>query len=234
MENQVSYAVILPAGGLGKRMGGSTPKQLLPLGNKLVYQYSLETFLSFDEISEIVLAVPADWFSFFQEELRTKYNNNKKIKIILGGSERYLSVKNGLFALTTNPEFILVHDTARPFISEEIILRLFKTLKEKGSCIVAKPCTDTVKIATTETVEKTIDRNTVWLAQTPQCTKTELLKNLYQKLEKENTDFLPTDEASILEHFNEPVFIVQGNILNDKLTTPEDFKLAEEKLKLKF
>ncbi len=219
------FAVILPAGGIGKRMGQNIPKQLLTLGNKPVYRYSLETFLMMDEISEVVLVVPADWKSHFENEKSNLPNSVlSKLKIVIGAEERYLSVKKGLEALESDAEYVLVHDVARPFISKEIIYNVFEMLKTKGSCLVARPATDTIKIVQNEKVERTLDRNTVWLAQTPQATQISLLKTLYQKLEQTPPDFIPTDEASILEFFGEPVFIVPGNSQNDKLTTPEDFK----------
>ena len=147
------------------------------------------------------------------------------MKIVVGGAERWQSVENGVNALTSNAEFVLVHDVARPFISKEIILDVCKTLVEKGSCLVAKPAVDTIKIAKDGRVQQTIDRNTVWMAQTPQAASIALLKKLYGRIAAETLDFTPTDEASILEYFGESVYIVKGNNLNDKLTTPEDFEI---------
>lgn len=226
------FAVVLPAGGLGKRMGGNIPKQLMLLGGKPVYRYCLETFLSMEEIAEVVMAVPADWKSHFEDELFSRSSTGisaemlAKLKIVVGGAERWQSVENGVNALTNDAEYVLVHDVARPFIGEEIIREVCRTLLEKGSCLVAKPAVDTIKIATDGRVESTIDRNTVWLAQTPQAAPVALLKKLYEKIAAEPLGFTPTDEASILEYFGEPVYIVKGNAANDKLTTPEDFEAA--------
>lgn len=214
------FAAVLPAGGLGKRMGGNIPKQLMVLGGKPVYRYSLETFLSMDEIAEVVMAVPADWKDHFEKDF-----SHPKLKIVVGGAERWQSVENGVNALTSNAEFVLVHDVARPFISKEIILNVCETLVTKGSCLVAKPAVDTIKIAKNGCVQQTIDRNTVWMAQTPQAASIALLKKLYGRIAAEPLNFTPTDEASILEYFGESVYIVKGNTLNDKLTTPEDFEI---------
>lgn len=233
------FAAVLPAGGLGKRMGGNIPKQLMVLGGKPVYRYSLETFLSMEEIAEVVMAVPADWKDHFEKEIfgQTALRQAQgplspseldalvinKLKIVVGGAERWQSVENGVNALTSGAEYVLVHDVARPFISKEIILDVCKTLVEKGSCLVAKPAVDTIKIAKDGCVQQTIDRNTVWMAQTPQAASIALLKKLYGRIAAEPLNFTPTDEASILEYFGEHVYIVKGNNLNDKLTTPEDF-----------
>lgn len=225
---------MLPAGGLGKRMGGNIPKQLMVLGGKPVYRYSLETFLSMDEIAEVVMAVPADWKDHFEKEIFSDNASDEiraKMKIVVGGAERWQSVENGVKALTSNAEFVLVHDVARPFISKEIILDVCKTLVEKGSCLVAKPAVDTIKIAKDGCVQQTIDRNTVWMAQTPQAASVALLKKLYGRIAAEPLNFTPTDEASILEYFGESVYIVKGNNLNDKLTTPEDFEIFASRAK---
>lgn len=220
------FAAVLPAGGLGKRMGGNIPKQLMLLGGKPVYRYCLETFLKMDEIAEVVMAVPADWKDHFEKDF-----SHPKLKIVLGGAERWQSVENGVNALTSSAEYVLVHDVARPFISEEIIRDLCETLVTKGSCLVAKPAVDTIKIAKDGKVEKTIDRNTVWLAQTPQAARIDTLKKLYARIAAEPLNFTPTDEASILEYFGENVYIVKGNTANDKLTTPEDFEIFAKKIR---
>lgn len=239
------FAAVLPAGGLGKRMGGNIPKQLMKLGGKPVYQYCLETFLKMDEIAEVVMAVPADWKKHFEDELfgtdfapATTDNAatnlaslvKSKLKIVVGGAERWQSVQNGVNALTSSAEYVLVHDVARPFVSEEIIREVCVTLESKGSCLVAKPAIDTIKIAVDGKVESTIDRRKVWFAQTPQAARIDLLKSLYARIEAEPLDFTPTDEASILEFFGESVYIVKGESRNDKLTTPEDFEIFASRI----
>ena len=207
-------------------MGGNIPKQLMLLGGKPVYRYSLETFLEMEEIAEVVMAVPADWKDHFEKEF-----SHPKLKIVVGGAERWQSVENGVNALTSDAEYVLVHDVARPFVSKEIIRDVCRTLVEKGSCLVAKPAVDTIKIASDGQVKQTIDRNTVWMAQTPQAAPVALLKKLYGRIAAEPLNFTPTDEASILEYFGESVYIVKGNVANDKLTTPEDFEVFANRAK---
>ena len=99
------FAVVLPAGGLGKRMGTSIPKQLLDLGGKPVYRYSLETFASLPQITEVVLAIPADWQSHFEKDLQD-FSFAQKLKIVVGGKERWQSVQNGIAALSPEVEFV--------------------------------------------------------------------------------------------------------------------------------
>lgn len=224
MSRDFKFAAVLPAGGLGKRMGSKLPKQLLPLGGKPVYRHSLETFAKIPSISEVVLAVPADWKSRFEEELRD-FPKKEKLKIVVGGEERWLSVKNGIEALSAEVDAALVHDVARPLVSAELILQVMQTVEEKGACIVAKPSVDTVKLVEGDCVLRTIPRETVYLAQTPQAAEVSLFKELYKRLAEEPPDFLPTDEASIFEHYGIPVHIVPGNSRNDKLTTPADLEV---------
>jgi 2-C-methyl-D-erythritol 4-phosphate cytidylyltransferase len=227
------FAAVLPAGGIGKRMGGTIPKQLMELKGKPVYFYSLMTFLAMEEIAEVVLVVPADWKDYFEGQI---YGNGKsdldvsKLKIVTGGAERWQSVRNGVEALSGSAQYVLVHDVARPLISKEIIENVCKTLVEKGSCLVAKPAMDTIKVAADGKVQQTLDRKKIWMAQTPQAASIPLLKKLYQRIDSEPLDFIPTDEASILEYFGETVYIVEGNSKNDKLTTPEDFELLMKKV----
>ena len=132
------FAAVLPAGGLGKRMGSSLPKQLIDLGGKPVYRYSLETFAQMPQIAEVVLAVPADWKSHFEEDLKVSPFADK-IQIVVGGKERWQSVQNGIAALSSNVKFALVHDVARPLLSQELILQVMETLEKKGACLVARP-----------------------------------------------------------------------------------------------
>ena len=230
------FAAVLPAGGIGKRMGGTIPKQLMELKGKPVYFYSLMTFLAMEEIAEVVLVVPADWKDYFEGQIYSNGKSNldvRKLKIVTGGAERWQSVRNGVEALSGSTEYVLVHDVARPFISKEIIENVCKTLVEKGSCLVAKPAIDTIKVAADGKVQQTLDRKKIWMAQTPQAAAISLLKKLYQRIDSEPLDFTPTDEASILEFFGEQVYIVQGNAMNDKLTTPEDFEIFSARLATK-
>lgn len=223
LKSEKKFAAVLPAGGLGKRMGSALPKQLIDLGGKPVYHYSLETFAKMPQIAEVVLAVPADWKSHFETDLQN-FPFAEKVKIVVGGKERWQSVQNGIEALSSDVEFALVHDVARPLLSEELILQVMETLETKGACLVARPSVDTVKVVEDGKVERTIPREKIYLAQTPQAASVKLFRELYAKIEAEPLAFLPTDEASILEHFGVPVYIVPGNTLNDKLTTAADLE----------
>jgi 2-C-methyl-D-erythritol 4-phosphate cytidylyltransferase len=208
---------VITAGGLGKRLGGEVPKQLVKLRGKAMWRHSAETFLNNEEIKAVVVTVPEDWQSYFAEEAK-----DLSLVVAVGGKERWQSVKNGIEALPGNVSHVMVHDAARPFINEDIINSVAKAL-ENDCCMVAKPVFDTVKIAENGFVKSTIDRKTVWLAQTPQAAPVAMLKELYKKMES-LPNFCPTDEASIFEKFNIPIKIIEGNADNDKITTKEDME----------
>jgi 2-C-methyl-D-erythritol 4-phosphate cytidylyltransferase len=206
---------VIAAGGLGKRIGGEVPKQLVELHGKAMWRHSVEAFLNNKEIKAVVLTVPANWQNYFIEE-----SKDLPLIVVIGGKERWQSVKNGVEALPQDISHAMVHDAARPFVSEDIINTVAEALA-KDCCMVAKPVFDTVKIAENSFVKNTIDRKNVWLAQTPQAAPVAILKELYKKIEH-LSDFCPTDEASILEKFGIPIKIVEGNAMNDKITTKEE------------
>jgi len=213
----MEVGAVITAGGLGKRSGSKIPKQLIELHGKAMWRHSAETFLKNKLIKEVVLTVPQDWQSDFIRDAASL-----SVIVVTGGKERWQSVRNGILALPKNISHVMVHDAARPFVSDDIINSLAKAL-ENNCCMVAKPVFDTVKITENGFVKNTIDRQTVWLAQTPQAAPVALLKELYQKMES-FPDFCPTDEASILEKFGIPIKIVEGNAQNDKITTLKDME----------
>ncbi|HSQ42467.1 MAG TPA: 2-C-methyl-D-erythritol 4-phosphate cytidylyltransferase [Fibrobacteraceae bacterium] len=217
LNDQSRFGVVLPAGGLGKRMGGTQPKQLLPLQGLPIWQHSLRTFLEHPQISEVVLVVPSDWRTHFKQEA------GSSVKIVPGGAERWESVRRGVEALSQEVRWVLVHDVARPLLSLEILDATLTQVRQ-GPCIVAKPVSDTVKVVRNGLVEQTVDRNQVWLAQTPQACEVSVLRDCYARMDRELLPFVPTDEASIWEHFGIPVHVVPGNTWNDKITTPEDLQ----------
>lgn len=223
MTEKDRYAAVLPAGGLGKRMGSQVPKQLLQVGPKPIYQYSLQTFLQHPRIDEVVLVVPQEWKDHFEQvlsELLQQYS--QRLSLVVGGAERWQSVRHGVMALE-RATHVLVHDVARPGLKASIIDAVLDSLA-KGACLVARPASDTIKLVEQEKVQKTIDRRQVWLAQTPQACSVALLRELYQRMDQEPLHWVPTDEASILEHYGQNVWVVPGDLANDKITSPEDLE----------
>lgn len=203
-------SVILLAAGTGVRMGTDVPKQYLPLGSKTVIDYSLDWAKEFDEV-----IVVAD----------KKYHERfTSFKVAEGGRRRQDSVYNGLLLATK--EFVLVHDTARPFTKREDIQRLILEGKERSAAALARPVPYTIKQADSEgNVIKTIDRSKLWEIQTPQLVRRDLFLKGYEKVHRDNMDV--TDDVSVVEAIGAPVKLVAGAPFNFKISTMDDYKIAE-------
>lgn len=196
-------------------MGAQTPKAFIPLGPKLLYQHSLDVFQGHPQIQEIVLVVPPHFLDKSKEE---------SIQIVAGGLSRQESVAHGLETLSETCDVCLVHDAARPFITNTLIDRLIDQLERDRSVIPAIPLSDTIKWVEERRILKTVDRKNLWGAQTPQGFQVTVLKEAFQKA-LEN-DWSATDEASLLEKIGAAVYTVEGDPLNIKITSKQDLELA--------
>ena len=220
----MTYQVILPAAGQGKRMGAGKNKLLLELNGIPVLIHTLRVFEQDEACSGIVLAIhPQDKREF--QALLTRYNVKKVINLVPGGKERQDSIYNALNPVETDG-IILVHDAARPFTLKEHIHRLTEMAAEAGAAILGVPAKDTMKKINDGVVVETVERSSLWAVQTPQAFRISLLKEAYEKADKDH--FLGTDDASLVEGwFHYPVAMVEGDYDNIKLTTPEDLFFAE-------
>ena len=228
MISNNKIGVVLPAGGVGRRFGADKPKQLLHINGVEVYRHCVNTFLLLSYIDQIVFVCPEPYRKQFQDE----FSSESRVTVVVGGEHRWQSVRNGVNALERDVTYVLAHDVARPFVSEVIIKDVIHSVMDKGATIVAKPVTDTVKVVKDGLVTETIDRSTVFLAQTPQAFAVEELKRAYLEVE-EDTSFIPTDEASIFEKIGKTVHVVSGDEWNDKITTPVDLQRFEQMLREK-
>ncbi len=216
---------IVVAAGSGSRMGTQTKKQYLTLNNKPLLIYTLEVMEKQDKIKETVLVVPSNDIDFCKDLIK-EYSIQKVINIAAGGDTRGASVFNGLQAVPKDSEFVVVHDGARPFLSQQVLIEALKTGIREGAAIVAVPVKDTIKQARPDgVVQCTLDRSSLWSVQTPQVFSKDLLVQCYEKAYKE--DFQGTDDASLIEAFGHPVKIVKGDYRNIKITTKEDIGYAE-------
>ncbi len=219
----MTYQVILPAAGQGKRMGAGKNKLLLELNGIPVLIHTLRVFEQDEACSGIVLAIhPQDKREF--QALLTRYNVKKVINLVPGGKERQDSIYNALNSVETDG-IILVHDAARPFTLKEHIHRLTEMAAEAGAAILGVPAKDTMKKIIDGVVVETVERSSLWAVQTPQAFRISLLKEAYEKADKDH--FLGTDDASLVERLHYPVAMVEGDYDNIKLTTPEDLFFAE-------
>ncbi|PSL29668.1 2-C-methyl-D-erythritol 4-phosphate cytidylyltransferase [Planomicrobium soli] len=214
----MNYTVVLPAGGSGKRMKANKNKLLLELLGKPIFLHTLEVFQQDPNCDAIWLAVK-------DEERRVIDNYVKKHKITKvhgyaeGGMERQDSVRSCLEAIPPCG-IVLVHDAARPFIDPEVIARLVEAAKTTGAAIAGVPVKDTIKKATDGVITETVDRNQLWIIQTPQAFKYDLILKAAKSAVEDG--FLGTDEAMLVERLNYPVQIVESTYENVKMTTPDD------------
>ena len=223
----MSYQVILPAAGQGKRMGAGINKLLLELNNMPVLLHTLLAFEGDEDCEGMILAVnPGEQEQIIS--LLDKYKIKKRVIFVAGGAERQQSVYNGLKAVRGS-SLVLVHDAARPFITKGLIDALVEAAERDGAAIAAVPVKDTVKKVAGNHVVETIERSSLWAVQTPQAFRVSVLIEAHKKAELE--EFLGTDDASLVERLPHPVAIVPGDYNNIKLTTREDLVFAEAILK---
>lgn len=227
MSKPRAFALI-PAAGMGKRMGASINKQYLQLGGKPIVARTLQVFQDSPAISGIILVTPEDEIPYCRYEVVKKYQLSKVLDVVPGGSERQHSVMNGLQALqvyAAPDDIILIHDGVRPFIDESILQQSIELATSGVGALVAVQTKDTIKVVQDGAVISTPERSTLWQAQTPQSFRFgQILSAHFQALQE---GFLGTDDCSLLERFNGAVKIVNGSYRNIKITTTEDLVLAE-------
>ena len=220
------YTAIVLAAGVGKRMNSKIQKQYMLLGGKPVLFYALDAFEK-SRVDEIILVVGKGEIEYCRKEIVEKYKIHKVTKIVEGGKERYHSVYEGLKAMDT-ADYVLIHDGARPFLNQQILVRAMEAVKQYQACVVGMPVKDTIKITTEDGFSKeTPERKHVWMIQTPQCFSYPLIFDAYQKM-LQNEDTTITDDAMVLEKVKGlPVKMVEESYRNIKITTPEDLLVAE-------
>lgn len=230
--------VIVLAAGQGKRMQSDVHKQYLLLQGKPVLFYCLKA-LEDSFIDEIILVTGKGEEEYCRKNIVEQFGFKKVSKIVEGGKERYHSVINGIKAVEET-DYLFIHDGARPFVDAGILERTLQGVMETRACVAAMPVKDTIKIADDNGFAKeTPRRDTVWMVQTPQVFEFTLIKEAYEKLEKEeatlkDTGVLITDDAMVVEYFCDvPVKLVEGSYQNIKITTPEDLGIAESFISFK-
>lgn len=223
-------AIVLAAG-QGKRMNSSVQKQFLEIGGKPLIYYSLKCFQESSLIRDIILVTGEEFVSYCKKEIVNKYGFTKIKRVIAGGKERYDSVYQGLLACEDS-EYVLIHDGARPFITQEILERGMEGVKETGACVIGMPSKDTVKISDEDGfVQETPDRNTVWTVQTPQIFSYPLIRVAHDKIRQGNMSGITDDAMVVEQESGARIRLVKGSYMNIKITTPEDLDVAEKILK---
>lgn len=211
-------SVIITAGGIGKRMGTDLPKQFLEIQGKPILLYCLEKFHSFDPSLEIIITLPADWISYWNE-LIIAFHCEIPHRISAGGLERFHSIQLALNHCTG--DFIMVHDGVRPLVSHETIERCIEGLNYSDSVIPVLAVKDSLRFITKDGSE-VVNRNAYKLVHTPQCFKGEVLKKAYQTSFQEAM----TDDASVVGLTGIEPYLVESNEENIKITTLSDLAFA--------
>jgi 2-C-methyl-D-erythritol 4-phosphate cytidylyltransferase len=226
-SNQTPRVVALvPAAGFGLRMGGSTRKQFRLLGGVPLVVHSLRVFQASPVVDAVVLAVPRADLAYCQSDVVEAHGLTKVIKVVAGGQERQESVRNALAVVEGECEIVVVHDAVRPFLTEAMLTEVVAAAREKGAAIIALPMRDTVKeVGTDYLIERTVDRRSLWLAQTPQAFRRDWLQEAHRSAQMQGV--AGTDDAYLLERMGRPVRVVEGSGENIKVTRPEDMIIGE-------
>lgn len=219
-------SVIIVAAGSGKRMKSAIAKQYIELKGRTILSYTVETFEKSDNIDEIILVTSQEAIDFVTKNIVNKYQFTKVKAVVAGGAERQDSVYNGLKKVSKDTDVVLIHDGVRPFVNDSYITKLESIAMEFGACVLGAPVKDTIKICDSEGyIVDTPNRSTLWLAQTPQCFKYDVIINAYEKAYK--AGYTGTDDSVLVEKTGVKVKMVEGDYNNIKITTPEDLYIGE-------
>lgn len=223
-------SAVVVAAGTGKRFNSEIPKQFLKLKGKIILAYSIEKLDESDLVDEIIVVVPKKFINYCQKNIVSNYEIKKMSHIISGGPTRQASVQNGLLKVNKKCNLILVHDGVRPLIELKEIESVIKSAQKTKAAILAVPVKETLKAVNKHMIVKTEERRKFYLAQTPQVFEKNILLKAFEKAKKDR--FVGTDCSSVVERLGVKVRIIEGSEKNIKITTKEDFKLAEKILSL--
>ena len=216
---------IIAAAGTGSRMASNRPKQFLQLAGTPIIFHTLKPFELCDSIHEVIVVLPAEESAEFLAQAG-KHGLRKLARVVPGGATRADSVKRGLQGIrAATAEIVAVHDGVRPFVTVEEIEQTIEAARRDGAAILATPATDTIKVVEGGTVTRTLARESLRQALTPQCFRYDLLRRAYDQADVSDPSL--TDESVLVERLGHPVAIVEGSARNIKITTPRDLLLAE-------
>ncbi len=218
-------SVLIPCAGKGVRLGAPLPKQYLPIKGIPLFVRTLKVFDNHPDCSHIILSI-SNTFKDYIEETLLKYSIRKVYKIVEGGDTRQESVYKALLASPKDTEIFLVHDAVRPFVSPELIKRVIEETRVHSVVVPAIPVRDALIKVFHEFVEGPVSREGLYLVQTPQGIRADLLKECLERAFLEGLSF--PDEGSLLHYYGYKVKVISGALVNFKITYPEDFLLAEK------
>jgi 2-C-methyl-D-erythritol 4-phosphate cytidylyltransferase len=223
-------AAILPAAGLGTRMGAETPKQFLELNGTPIVILSLRRIAACPQVTDIIVATRADEVARLEERIKQE-KLKQSFRVVRGGDSRQDSVASALREVPDDTEIVLVHDAVRPFVTVEQIARVIEEARRCQAAILGIPAMDTVKEVKRASLPEdvalivgTMPRERVVLAQTPQAFATKLLKEAFARAQADGVN--ASDEAGLVERIGHDVHVVLGSERNMKITKPSDMELA--------
>jgi 2-C-methyl-D-erythritol 4-phosphate cytidylyltransferase len=219
-------AIVLAAGA-GRRIGGNTAKVFLPLAGRPLLLRTLDRVFSARSIEQVVLVVAASEVARCETLLRADTALHGRPWLLqIGGATRQQSAKRGLEKVRSDIDIVMIHDGARPLVSSNLIDRCVEAAADKGAVVAGLPVRDTIKMVSEDRrIQSTPERSALWEIQTPQVFKRELIVDAHERAEREGVDV--TDDAMLVERLGTPVFILDGERTNFKITVPEDVWLAE-------
>lgn len=219
-------SAIIVAAGRGERMRSAVAKQFIEIGGIPILARTLRVFARHPRVFQIGLVVLQQDMDFCRRRILPAMEG-APIQLIQGGARRQDSVHRGLAGLAEPGKIVVIHDGVRPFVSPELIAACIDAAAESGACVAAIPASDTLKrVGPDNTVEQTVERDRIWLAQTPQAFDYELVKTAFDRAAADG--FAGTDDASIVERTGRRVRVIPGSRYNMKITTPEDLEIAAQ------
>ena len=219
----MSTLAIIPAAGMGLRMGGGTPKQFLSLEGVPVFVHTLKKFADSEAIDEIFLGVRPEEMDRASQQMALEHFA-KAVRLVAGGATRQETVARCLDQAPPETDVVVVHDAVRPFIELAMIRQVVDAARKNGAAILGIPSVDTIKKVERHTITGTIPRERIVLAQTPQAFRYTLLRKAFDRALAEG--FYGTDESSLVEHDGHDVTVLMGSDRNIKITKPSDLPLA--------
>ena len=223
----INATAIVLAAGEGRRLGGDTPKTYLPIAGRPLVLRTLDRMFSASSVEAVVLVVAAEQKALCESLLQSDAAlQDRRWLLQTGGATRQESARRGLARVGSDAAIVIIHDAARPFVSAGLIDRCVETATEKQAVVAGLPVRDTIKAVSTERwILSTPERSMLWEIQTPQVFKRELIVAAHARAVREGAQV--TDDAMVVERIGTPVYVLEGERTNFKITVPEDVWLAE-------
>ncbi len=225
MSDRTNNTAIIAAAGIGSRMQAGRAKQLIELGGVPLLVHTLRRFEECGAVDNVILVLQPSLTAEVLA-LASRHNFTKITRVVAGGAERQDSVYRGLQVITPHTAGVVaIHDAARPFVTPDEIRTVIELAASKGAALLAVPATDTIKQVRSGRVQRTLDRRTIYNAQTPQAFQYSIIREAYDRAFQDG--FVGTDDSQLVERIGHRVSVVEGSYTNIKITRPFDLRLAE-------